>query len=294
MPEQEHLRARGQTNARPRPSAQLVASPWVWRLASLGFAAKGLLYIIAGSTAALAAVQVGGRMIGTRGALNLLVASPFGRLAVAFVAVGLCGFILRRCVQVLVPPMEGRPPKLRITRILRRTGYALSGLAHVSIAATALGLMLGLTVARLDEQTPPRDWTTPLLVEKPLNGWLTVFAGLVVVSVAVFYVYMAASRRFTIDLHLERMGSWRRRFVLTCGVVGHAGRGVAFLIVGAFLVYAGWFVEEVEARGLNDMLRRLEAQPWGAWLLIAIATGLIAYGLYLLLAARYLRLIATW
>jgi hypothetical protein len=104
---------------------------------------------------------------------------------------------------------------------------------------------------------------------------------------------MAVSRRFAIDLHLERMSTRMRRVVLTCGVVGYAGRGVAFLIVGVFLVYAG-FMEEVEPRGLSDVLRTLEAQPWGAWLLIAVAAGLIAYGLYLLLAARYLRLIATW
>jgi len=286
--------AGGQTTARLRIAEQLAASPWVWRLATLGYAAKGLLYVIAGGTVGVAAVQVGGRAMGTRGALTLLVALPFGRLAVAFVAVGLYGFILRRFVQVFVPPTAGKPPKLIVTRILRRMGYALSGLAHVGITLAALGLVLGLAVLRRDGPTPPRDWTTPLLVWKPLNGWLTVLAGLVVLGVAVFYFSMAVRRRFTIDLYLDRMSSRMRRAALVCGVAGYAGRGVAFLIVGLFLVYAGWFVEEVEARGLGDILRRLEAQPWGTWMLIAVAVGLIAYGAYLLLAARYLRLIATW
>jgi hypothetical protein len=49
-------------------------------------------------------------------------------------------------------------------------------------------------------------------------------------------------------------------------------------------------IEEV----LGDVLSRLEAQPFGACMLIAIAAGLAAYGLYLLLAAWYLRLVATW
>ena len=105
---------------------------------------------------------------------------------------------------------------------------------------------------------------------------------------------MAVRRRFTIDLHYERMGSRMRRAATVCGIVGHAGRGVAFLIVGLFLVYAGWFVEEVEARGLRDILSTLEMRPWGSWMLITVAVGLIVYGMYLLLAARYLRLIATW
>ena len=217
MAEQEYRPVHRQSNTRLRIATQLAASPWVWRLAMLGYGAKGLLYVIAGGTAAVAAVQVGGRMIGTRGALALLVALPFGRLAVAFVAVGLYGFILRRFVQFCVPPTEGKPPKLIMTRILRRMGYALSGLAHIGIAVTALGLVLGLAVIRRDGPTPRRDWTTPLLVWKPLDGWLTVLAGLVVLGVAVFYCSMAVRRRFTIDLHLHRMSSRTRRLVLACG-----------------------------------------------------------------------------
>jgi hypothetical protein len=291
--EQERGPARGQPGARHHLAGRLAASPWVWRLATLGYAAKGVLYVITGGTVAVAAVQVGGRALGTRGALTLLIALPFGRLVVAVVAAGLCGFILRRFVQLCVPPAAGRPPKLRITHTLRRTGFALSGVAHIGIALTALQLVIGLASLRRAGRAP-RDWTTPLLVRQPLNGWLTVLAGLVVLGVAIFYLYMAARRRFTIDLLLEQMSPRLRRVTLALGVAGYAGRGVAFLIVGGFLLYAGWFVEEVEARGLADVLRTLETQTGGVWLLIAVAAGLIAYGVYLLLAARYLRLIATW
>ena len=286
--------AGGQPTTRPRVSEQLAASPWVWRLATLGYAAKGLLYVIAGGTVALATVRVGGRAMGTRGALSLLVALPLGRLAVAVVAVGLSGFSLRRFVQLCVPPTEGKPPRFGITRVLRRIGYALSGLAHVGLTLTALGLVVGLTVSSPDRPRQPRDWTTPFLVWRPFNGWLTLLAGLVVLGVAAFYFSMALRRRFTIDLHRERMGYRMRRAATVCGIVGYAGRGVAFLIVGLFLVYAGWFVEEVEARGLSDILRTVETRPWGSWMLITVAVGLIVYGTYLLLAARYLRLIATW
>lgn len=289
MIEGERQPARSHSTAHVRVADRLVANHWVARLATLGFAAKGLLYLVAGGTVALAAVHVGGRARGTRGALTLLVVLPLGRLLVTFVALGICGFILRRVVQVLVPPTEGRLPKLIITRVLRRCGYAVSGLAHVGIALTALGLVLGLTSA-----PPQRDWITPLLERQPLNGWVSVFAGLAVIGVASFYGYMAVSRRFTIDLHMHQMRLGMRRIVLVFGVVGYAGRSVAFLLVGTFLLYAGWFVEKVAARGLGDILRALEVQPWGSWVLLVVAVGLIAYGLYLLLAARYLRLVATW
>ena len=65
-------------------------------------------------------------------------------------------------------------------------------------------------------------------------------------------------------------------------------------IAGAFHIYAGWFVEKVEASGFGDIFGGLEAEPSGGWILIALATGLTAYGLYQLLTAWYLRLIAAW
>jgi hypothetical protein len=265
----------------------------VWRLAKLGYCAKGLLYMIVGITAALAVMHVGGRVRGTRGALNLLVDSPFGRLAVALVAAGLCGFILRRLVQILVPPATGTPPK-PVMRALRRAGYSVSGLGHVGIALAALRLTLGATALGGEGHAPGRDWASLMLTEKPLGGWLVLLAGLAVVGVAAFYFYMATSRRFTVDLEVERMTPRAKRVTFACGVTGHAGRGVAFFIIGALLVYAGWFVNEVSASGLGDLLRALEVRPFGTWILIGVAVGLIACGLYLLLAAWYLRLISTW
>ena len=38
----------------------------------------------------------------------------------------------------------------------------------------------------------------------------------------------------------------------------------------------------------------IETRSLGAWMFVATAAGLTAYGLYLLFAAWYLRLIATW
>ena len=165
---------------------------------------------------------------------------------------------------------------------------------HIGIALSALQLVLGSAIVSADGQTPTRDWLARLLVWNPLDGWLTLLAGLAVLGVALSYFYLAVSRRFTVDLTLDRMSNRIKRVAFACGIAGHLGRGVAFLIVGVFLVYAGWFVEEAEARGVGDVLSRLEAQPFGAWMLIAIAAGLAAYGLYLLLAACYLRLVATW
>ena len=282
-----------QTNAIVRIFEQLAASPWVRRLAQLGYGAKGLLYVIVGTTAVLAVVNVGQRVRGTRGALNLVVASPFGRLGVAFVALGLGGFILRRLVQIFVSPNIGTAPKL-FTRVSRRMGYALSGLGHLGIALTALQLVFGLTTFGRAEVTPMRTWILQLLTSMPLGSLWILIAGLVIVGVAIFQFYLAVSRRFAVELQLEQMSHRVRRMTFASGVAGHAGRGVAFLLSGAFLIYTGLFVEVAEAGRLGNTVNTIETRALGAWMFFAAAAGLTAYGLYLLLAARYLRLIATW
>jgi hypothetical protein len=265
----------GRSNAIVRVSEQLAASTWLRRLAQLGYGAKGLLYVIVGATAVLAVVNVGQRVRGTRGALNLLVASPFGRLGVAFVAVGLGGFILRRLVQIFVSPKIGTAPK-RFTRISRRVGYALSGLGHLGIALTALQLVLGLSISGHAEVTPARTWILRLLSSMPLGSWWILLAGLVIVGIAIFQFYLAVSRRFAVELQLEQMSQRVRRMTFACGVAGHAGRGVAFLLSGAFLIYTGLFVEVVEAARFGNTVSTIETRSLGAWMFFAAATGLIA------------------
>jgi len=49
--------ARGRWDVFARISEQLAASPWVYRLARLGYAAEGLLYVIFGGAAVMAAMD---------------------------------------------------------------------------------------------------------------------------------------------------------------------------------------------------------------------------------------------
>ena len=45
-----------------------------------------------------------------------------------------------------------------------------------------------------------------------------------------------------------------------------------------------------EARGLGEALRALRGHAYGPWLLGGVAFGLVAYGLYQCVAARYCRI----
>lgn len=271
---------------------RIAVSPWVERLAKLGFASKGVVYLLVGFLTVMAAIDVAKHPAGTRAAFRTIVAQPFGRFLLASIAVGLVGFILRRFVQVFVePPATGREVK-RTVRIAKRIGYCLSGLAHIIIAATVLQLMLGLSIKTRDRMTPTQDWTT-FLMAQPFGRWLVLLAGLVVIGVGLGQFYLAYTERFSADLKLDEMNERAKRWTMLIGRVGFAARGAVFQVIGFFLIQAARTDDPMRARGLGGALQILEQQPYGAFVLIVVAVGFMAYGVYMTLAARYLRLIAA-
>ena len=73
--------------------------------------------------------------------------------------------------------------------------------------------------------------------------------------------------------------------------MGLAARGIAFLVSGWFLIKSGLQYDPNEARGLGGALEALASQPYGPWLLGLVALGLIAYGAYSFLQARYRKIV---
>ncbi len=83
------------------------------------------------------------------------------------------------------------------------------------------------------------------------------------------------------------MGREERRWYTLLGVAGHLARAVVFALAGIFLIRAAWQYDPKEAIGLDGALCKLVNADWGAVLLGATAAGLMAYGLFALVQARY-------
>jgi len=87
------------------------------------------------------------------------------------------------------------------------------------------------------------------------------------------------------------MDAAERRLALRSGQLGFIARGIVFLLSGGFLVQAARRFDPGQVRGLAGALETLAQQPAGPWLLGATAVGLIAFGAYSLLLARYRRIV---
>ena len=87
----------------------------------------------------------------------------------------------------------------------------------------------------------------------------------------------AVTRDFVENLDLQSSSSVSRR-VEWLGVAGYAARGVVFALVGWFLLQAAIDHQPDDAVGIDGALKRLVVEPYGPFLLILVAVGVIAFG----------------
>jgi len=255
---------------------------WVEKAARVGYATKGVVYLLIGGLAGTAALRWGGRTTDSTGALAALLEQPFGELLLMVIAAGLAGYSMWRFVQgVFDAERKGSRPKA----IGVRLGYVGSGLIHAGLAWTALKLSLGWPSVAGDD---PRQETRELM-SLPFGPWLVAAVGCGVCAFGFVQLYKSYSKKFCRRLESQEMTPGQKQFACRSGQLGLTARGVVFLIVGSFFLSAARRHDSSQAGGLAEALHALEAQPYGSVLLALVALGLIAYGLFMFVEARFHR-----
>lgn len=263
------------------------AAPWVEGLARFGYGAKGVVYVIIGVLALQLAVGQGGQTTGPEGALATIGRQPFGRTLLAVMAVGLLGYALWRFVQsALDPEDKGKD----IKGAAQRAGYAISGLTYGALGLLAGRMALGQGSNSGSGGAP--DWTARLLAQ-PFGVWLVALVGLIVIGAGIYQFYYGVSGRFRDELKLYAMSQGERAWATRSGQLGYAARGVVYGIAGGFLVQAALRSDPQQAGGIGKALGELARQPYGPWLLGVVTLGVLCYGIYAFVQARYRRISAT-
>jgi hypothetical protein len=129
-----------------------------------------------------------------------------------------------------------------------------------------------------------------MVMRQPLGKWLVVAAGLSIAAVGAFRLYKAWSGELKKQLLLDGYAARARAWIIGLARVGQAARGVVFVVMGLFVFFAGWHANPEEAKGVAEALGAIERAPYGPYLLGAVGAGLIAYGLFQFVEARYRRI----
>ncbi|MEZ4736742.1 MAG: DUF1206 domain-containing protein [Caldilineaceae bacterium] len=267
-----------------RASAEAI--PWVVWLARFGFAAKGFVYIVIGALAFLAAIGQGGQTTGPEGALSSIAQAPFGRILLGLVAIGLFGYALWRLVQAGIDPEnEGTDA----AGVVKRIGFAVSGIVYAGLGFEAARLALGASGGGNSGDGQAEDWTARLMAQ-PFGPWLVGLAGLIIIGTGLYQFYKAYSVKFREKLKLQEMSTREITWATRSGRIGFAARGVVYCIIGWFLIQAALRSNPQQAGGIGEALQELARQPYGPWLLGIVAVGLIGYGFFAFVLARYRRI----
>jgi len=247
----------------------------------IGYVARGAVYLSVGAIALLAALDKTPKATGAVGALEAWADWPAGRVLILLVAWGLVAFAVWRGLQSLLDADgQGTKPK----GLAVRAGQAISGVVHAALAMSVFELADGLE--DVNEEDEARE-TAGQVLDLPMGEWLLLGAGAFILALGVVNILQAFKMDVGKRLHCPGEA---RPWVSALGKIGSFGRGVAFVPLGWFIGRAGLEARASEAHGMGGVLQMLERQPFGSWVLALTALGLIAYGLFALVEARYRRM----
>jgi hypothetical protein len=264
-----------------RDAKEAATNPWVQDLERFGFVVRGLIYAIIGVLALQLAIGAGGATATPTSAIALIGRQPLGKYLLIVVVAGLAGYSLWGFIRALLDPLgRGTSPK----GLVDRGGFFFSGVSY--------GLLLIPAVLTLLNKPSPASaggtaGVPASLLSGPYGKWLIVAFGLFWVAAGAGPLVTAYVAHFTRDLKTNTMSAQEIQAATWLGRIGFAARGIVFGLIGIIILQTAFAVGARQAQGFDGALAALAHAPYGEFLLGAVAIGLIVFGLYSALCAKW-------
>jgi len=247
------------------------------QIARFGLGAMGFVYVLIGVLTALTALNLGGNEVGTKGAIAYLADQPFGKVLLAIIAIGLFSYTFWRLYQTFY---DSRKLGKDLKALFTRAGYFTGGLFYGSLGFVAVKLFLGEGYDNNQE-----------LIIKALNSeYGRIFAiifGLVLAGKCIFEIFFVLSNQFKKNVQSSEMPPKAQTLLLKFGIIGHMARAVVFGIMSFLTIRAGMTVRNKKVSTVTDAFQFLNSE-FGDLVLAIIAIGLLCFGLFMFVKARYL------
>jgi hypothetical protein len=245
-------------------------------LVRVGYAANGVLHVLIG----LLALQIAfgeDAAADQNGALGEIAATPGGVVVLWVIAVGTSALALFELVELSQVRGRRREAWLERTKLVGKAiAYAVVGGLAATVAVSGSAGSGGAT--SLSAQ----------LLAVPGGVALLLIAALVVAGIGVYLVAKGARQKFLDDLTRPR--GRLRTATTVVGSAGYIAKGVAIFVIGGFLAFAAITSDPSQAQGLDGALTALSDLPFGQVLLVIVAVGLVLFGLYCFIRARFAKL----
>ncbi|WP_426143243.1 DUF1206 domain-containing protein [Pseudomonas sp. DWP3-1-2] len=243
-------------------------------LARSGYAARGVVYLIIGFFALLAALG-SGQPADSHSSLEKLLGQPFGHALVGVVVVGLIAFAAWRLLQATRDvDHHGKSFK----GIAIRVGLLAGGISNALLAFFALTLLIsGLKSSKSSEEGGKTQDLLSTVLSWDYSNLLIYLVALVPLVVGIIHIIKgwkaSFEKYFEADEHVMRYVRPLSRF-------GLIARGVAFIEIAALLALGGSRYQAMHPPGIKDAMNGLESLPMGWLVLSVVAVGLMAFAGY--------------
>jgi hypothetical protein len=252
-------------------------------VARVGLIAYGGVHILIGWLALqLAWNASASKSADVSGALRTLAEEPFGKILLGLVAAALVALALWQASETIWRYRQDEGVK----RVRKQINSGAKAVFYAALAVSSASVALGSESMSSQSQQE----TTSGVLAWPGGRVIVVVTGLLIISVGVVGVIKGVKKSFTEEIDTSSMSPVVRKGVAELGQVGYITKGVALAAVGSLLSYAALTFERQRAPGLDGALQTLLAQPFGRFLLTAVAVGFAAFGLFAMLASRYRRM----
>ncbi|NUT78715.1 DUF1206 domain-containing protein [Pseudomonas sp. C1C7] len=242
-------------------------------LARGGYAARGVLYLIIGIFALLAALD-STKPKDSEKSLEALLSQPFGYVLVALVVIGLFAYAVWRVFQAVRDvDHHGK----RFKGLVIRAGLLAGGLFNGGLAFFALGLLIsGIRRSGDSQGGQTRDLLAHVLSWEESNLLVYLIA---IVPLGVGIAHIIKGWKASFEKYFEA-DEEVMQYVRPVSRLGLMARGVVFIEIGLLLILSGSNYQALHPPGMKDALDALQNLPAGGLVLMLMALGLIAFSVY--------------
>jgi hypothetical protein len=242
-------------------------------LARSGYAARGVIYLIMGVFALLAAKDSAGPK-DSHSSLVTLLSKPMGDVLVGLVVVGLLAFAGWRVLQA-TRDVDHHGKQFK--GLVIRAGLFAGGMVNGALAFFALGLVIS---NRQSSGGAGGGQTRDLLAH--LLSWehsnlLVYLAALIPLGVGLAHLIKGWKASFEKYFEADPQVM---KYVRPVSRFGLIARGVAFIEMALLLAFSGSRYQAMDPPGMKDALDALKNLPAGGVLLMVMALGLMAFAVY--------------
>lgn len=253
-------------------------------IARVGLIAKGIVYSLLGALAFMAAFNINGQSTNNtdkKGVLDFLDKQTGGQILLGIIALGVACYSIWRIIQ-FIRLLKGDSNEEKKKKTVNAFRYFFSALGYGLFAASVVKKLLS-SASSSDNK---KQDIAQKIMEQSWGPWVIGLGALIFLGVGIYQIYYGYSEKY--KKHVDKTVSGKKQdYMLTAGKIGYMARGIVWVILALIFGKAAFNSNASNTGGTSKVFSFLSDAPYGPYLLAAVGLGLVCYGVFSFVRAKY-------